>query len=63
VQAAVQEALNAEAAAQAALKQSPPDFAAYDREQRRLRAALQRIAELTAGTSATADAATPTATP
>lgn len=42
---AVAEALAAEAAAQAALQKSPPDFVAYDAAQKRLRAALQRIAE------------------
>jgi uncharacterized membrane protein (UPF0182 family) len=59
LQEAVQEALAAEAAAQAALQQSPPDFAAYDAAQRRLRAALQRIAELTR-TAATPSPASPT---
>ncbi len=61
--AAVQEALNAEAAAQAALRASPPDFAAYDREQRRLRAALARIAELTQTTATPTTVPKPTLTP
>ncbi|MEO6712676.1 MAG: hypothetical protein ABIM89_04515, partial [Mycobacteriales bacterium] len=43
---AVAEALAADKAAQAALQQSPPDFAAYDVAQRRLRSALERIAQL-----------------
>jgi uncharacterized protein len=54
---AVQEALAAEAASTAALQKNPPDFAAYDAAQRRLRAALARLQQLASAS------ATPSPTP
>ena len=60
---AVTEALAAEKAAQDALQKSPPDFAAYDVAQRRLRDALGRIAQLTNTPTAGASTGTPSSVP
>ena len=60
---AVTEALAAEKAAQDALRQSPPDFTAYDVQQKRLRAALERIAQLTAASTAPSPSASTSTAP
>jgi hypothetical protein len=61
VAAAIENATTAFEDGEAALRQDPPDFAAYDEAQRRLSEALARLGELAAPAAAPSEAPAPTA--